>query len=195
MISISELAEIFEVSVRTIRYYDSFGLIKEAGRKGGKRYYKKQETLDKMKKIIFLKSLNYELNDIKQILEKKLCIQPLAINIRLHLIRIEINNLENEAVNLEEELFQWGWKEITITNESIIENLRKTSDSLGDSLKHILKKKELTSNDSKIFVDIFKKFYEERGIAMLDEHLKLIAFSKNHLADDDVRRVLRKYFE
>lgn len=53
MISITELAELYGVSIRTIRYYEEMGLINKSVRIKGKRYFTKSLVLDRMNEIIF----------------------------------------------------------------------------------------------------------------------------------------------
>ncbi|EMF0040483.1 MerR family transcriptional regulator [Enterococcus hirae] len=43
MISITDLSKLFNVSVRTIRYYEQIGLIENSKRIRGKRYFDKKK--------------------------------------------------------------------------------------------------------------------------------------------------------
>lgn len=65
---IGDLAKLAKVTIRTIRYYESIGLI-EPSRKstGGQRYYD-DRTVVVLKRIIELKNLNFSLNEIKFII-------------------------------------------------------------------------------------------------------------------------------
>lgn len=64
-----ELAKLAGVSVRTIRYYDSKGILKPIGvSDSGYRLYNIQ-ALEKLQKIVMLKYLGFSLEQIKQIMD------------------------------------------------------------------------------------------------------------------------------
>ena len=61
---ISELARLTSVSVRTLQYYDSFGLLKPSNRlPNGYRLYGRKD-LQKLLHILSLKFLNLDLNSV-----------------------------------------------------------------------------------------------------------------------------------
>ena len=64
---ISELAKLADVTPRTIRYYESLGLLKANQREGtGFRYYTNDE-LARLQKINLLKTLGLSLNEISKV--------------------------------------------------------------------------------------------------------------------------------
>ena len=63
---IGELAEEFDVSLRTLRFYEDFGLISPE-RTGNKRLYSSEDKL-RLKLILFVKNIGFSLQDIKEIL-------------------------------------------------------------------------------------------------------------------------------
>ena len=70
MLSIGEFSKICKVSTKTLRYYAEIGLImpNEINPETGYRYYA-IEQLETMLLIIRLKSYNFSLEEIKQIIE------------------------------------------------------------------------------------------------------------------------------
>lgn len=67
--SVSQLARLANVSVRTLHYYDEIGLLKPAFvKKNGYRYYTEEEFL-RLQQIIFFKELDFELGRIKDIFD------------------------------------------------------------------------------------------------------------------------------
>jgi len=62
--SVGELAEMVGVSVRTLQYYDGAGLLKATFSEGGRRMYGQKDLL-KLQQILFLKSLGFPLQKIK----------------------------------------------------------------------------------------------------------------------------------
>ena len=70
MLSIGEFSKICKVSAKTLRYYAEIGLIllNEINQENGYRYYA-IEQLETMLLIIRLKSYNFSLEEIKQMVE------------------------------------------------------------------------------------------------------------------------------
>lgn len=70
MLSIGEFSKICKVSAKTLRYYAEIGLIlpNEINPENGYRYYV-IEQLETMLLIIRLKSYNFSLEEIKQMVE------------------------------------------------------------------------------------------------------------------------------
>lgn len=125
MISISKLAKMFKITVRTLRYYEEIGLIEKSIRLKGKRHYKQETVIARLEEIFFLKSLNLKLSDIKLLLNDPLYIKPLIVNIRLEMIRVEIDNLNKELEKLKEDLNEFDWKEVQIDSNLFLKYAKK----------------------------------------------------------------------
>lgn len=70
MRTISQVAELTGISVRTLQYYDEIGLLKPSElTQSGYRLYN-DEALQKLQQILFYKELDFKLKDIREILEK-----------------------------------------------------------------------------------------------------------------------------
>ncbi|RGZ00450.1 MerR family transcriptional regulator [Clostridium sp. AM58-1XD] len=70
MKSISQVAELTGISVRTLQYYDEIGLLKPTElTSSGYRLYS-DEALQKLQQILFFRELDFKLKEIKEILEK-----------------------------------------------------------------------------------------------------------------------------
>ncbi len=66
---IGQLAKLAQVTPRTIRYYESLDLLHPSEREGsGFRYYG-QDALARLKKIEYLKNLNFSLDEIGSVIE------------------------------------------------------------------------------------------------------------------------------
>ena len=111
MLSIDEFSKICKVSTKTLRYYAEIGLIlpSEINPENGYRYYS-IEQLETMLFIIRLKSYNFSLEEIKQIMEfgefseEKLyaALTQKKENIKKHLQECErsLNQLEHDISNI-----------------------------------------------------------------------------------------------
>ncbi|MBD5476734.1 MAG: MerR family transcriptional regulator [Lachnospiraceae bacterium] len=70
MRTISQVAELTGISIRTLQYYDEIGLLKPSElTQSGYRLYN-DESLQKLQQILFFKELGFKLKDIREILEK-----------------------------------------------------------------------------------------------------------------------------
>ena len=71
MMHIGRLAQQAGTTTRTVRYYEEMGLIKPEGRSpGGFRCYSDQQ-LDRLRMIMSLKGMEFDLDQIKTILDKQ----------------------------------------------------------------------------------------------------------------------------
>ncbi|MFF2176350.1 MerR family transcriptional regulator [Lysinibacillus sp. NPDC058147] len=71
MFHINEFKKLSGVSVRTLRYYDKIGLLKPVSKtEGGHRLYSNNE-LKKLQQIQFLKTIGFQLSEIKMMLESE----------------------------------------------------------------------------------------------------------------------------
>lgn len=66
---IGELAQKANVTPRTIRYYESLGLLPPSEREGSGFHYYGSEALARLKKIEHLKNLNFSLEEIGSVIE------------------------------------------------------------------------------------------------------------------------------
>ncbi|WP_373898150.1 MerR family transcriptional regulator [Haloimpatiens sp. FM7315] len=92
-----KLAKKAGVSIRTIRYYNSMGLIKPSFiSEAGYRFYSDEEFV-KVKEILALKYLGLSLNDIIEIQQKKFKKESFfsSLNAQKNIITNEINNMKS----------------------------------------------------------------------------------------------------
>ena len=67
--TVSQLARIAEVSVRTLHHYDQIGLLKPSHRTGaGYRVYREQDLL-RLQQILFFRELDVPLDQVRDILD------------------------------------------------------------------------------------------------------------------------------
>src|ERR1700730_18418323 len=68
--TVNKLAQMSEVSIRTLRFYDQIGLLKPAYHgSNGYRYYEEEQLL-MLQQILFFKELGFELKQIQKILKR-----------------------------------------------------------------------------------------------------------------------------
>ena len=66
---IGELTERAEVTPRTVRYYESIGLIPPGRREGGGQHYYTEATVVRLRKIDQLKKLGLSLDEIRDVID------------------------------------------------------------------------------------------------------------------------------
>jgi MerR family transcriptional regulator, copper efflux regulator len=66
---IGELTERAEVTPRTVRYYESIGLLPPGEREGHGQHYYTEETLARLRKIDQLKKLGLSLDEISSVID------------------------------------------------------------------------------------------------------------------------------
>lgn len=66
---IGELAQLAEVTPRTVRYYESIGLLPPGERQGGGQHYYGAETVARLRKIEQLKLLGLSLDEIADVID------------------------------------------------------------------------------------------------------------------------------
>ena len=66
---IGELTERAEVTPRTVRYYESIGLLPPGEREGQGQHYYTEETIARLRKIDQLKKLGLSLDEIRDVID------------------------------------------------------------------------------------------------------------------------------
>src|SRR6056297_2951779 len=85
---IGEIANLFDVSTRTVRYYEEVGLLISHRDPDSQYRYYDERSSERLKKILVLRELGLSLNDIKIILEQPST--PIVSEILLaHLLKVQ----------------------------------------------------------------------------------------------------------
>ena len=103
MKTIGQLADLTNISVRTLQYYDEIGLLKPACvTAAGYRYYD-DESIERLQQILFFKELDFKLKDIQKLLEQPDFDKQKAYAQQKELLSIKRDRL-NELIKLLERL-------------------------------------------------------------------------------------------
>lgn len=135
MIKIGDFAKIFDISIKTVRFYEEKGLIVPAfiDIYSGYRYYD-ESNVDEMSKILFLKNLGFSLNEIKNFSENDIKNKIKDYKIQISKIKDNIYTLEtlskNESgvkkmrtfINDEDAIGKWKLIGIAKTKEDFLNN-------------------------------------------------------------------------
>ncbi len=151
--SVSQLARISGVSIRTLHHYDKIGLLKPSYRaESNYRYYGEAE-LHRLQQVLFFKELGFPLKEITPILDDpefdriralriqriQLLKQQERLQTLLNTIDKTIQNAEEEKTMNEEELYDGfseeereAWKEVEGKYElEVVQEARSNAKALG----------------------------------------------------------------
>ncbi len=139
MLSVGQFAKLAKVSARTVRYYETFGLLPAPIRRENNYRFYDQRLLGRMDRIRELQSLGFSLEEIRDALH--FSNEQLRIRLQQRLLEVneEIDSLENRRLRLVELL------SVTIKIESG-ENITETERNLymqairGEIIKSLEKK-------------------------------------------------------
>ena len=121
MYSVKEVAEMSGVSVRTLHYYDSIGLLCPAKNDLGYRQYSRQD-IDRLQLILSYKELDFKLAEIQTILNRDVPI--------LQLLETQLSSLQQKKdklltiIQTLERTIQDQKGEISMTNQEKFEGFR-----------------------------------------------------------------------
>lgn len=103
-LSISEMAKLTGVSVRTLHYYDQIGLLcPETAADSGYRWYGKADV-ERMQQILFYRELDFPLKDIQMIVADPRYDRQEALRRQRHLLQLKRERLDRLLELLEANL-------------------------------------------------------------------------------------------
>ena len=145
LMKIGEIANLFHVSTRTVRYYEEVGLLTSHRDPDSQYRYYDERSSERLKKILVLRELGLTLNDIKFILE-----QPSTLIISkiltTHLLKVQ-DEIKRQQM-LEKVLKQLlNMLESNLSPGEMINTLEISSSGGINILKEDYKMEQLTNSD------------------------------------------------
>ncbi len=101
---IGELTEQAEVTPRTVRYYESIGLIPPGEREGTGQHYYTSETVARLRKIEQLKQLGLSLDEIRDVIELYFT-DPSGVRAKqkvLGMLRAHLTEIDEKVASLQQ---------------------------------------------------------------------------------------------
>ena len=167
MYKIKDLANLSGVTTRTLRYYDKIDLLKPAKiTDSGYRLYGEEET-KLLQEILFLKELDFSLEEIKEILLNKE-VDQLTFFTAQHQALLEKKKHLNHVITLMEKTIKEAKGELKMTDSERFK---------------AFKEKEIQKNRSKYGKEVISKYGEESLNQSEEKFLKL---SKEELLEEQV---------
>jgi DNA-binding transcriptional MerR regulator len=119
--TVSQLATMAGVSVRTLHHYDQIGLLKPAGRtEAGYRLYGEQELL-RLQQILFFKELDMPLGEVRQILDDPGFDQVTALEQHRQALQRRMKRLTRLLTTIDRTIDRLTEDEMTLTDEELYE--------------------------------------------------------------------------
>lgn len=140
MLKIGEFANIFNISIKTVRFYEEKELFKPfyIDKYSGYRYYN-EKNIDEMSRILYLKNLGFSLEEIKNYDETRLKGKIEEYKQKVIKLKNNINILENlnnenkgkeelkNFLNDEKAIGKWSLKGVSNTKEDAKKNIFETN--------------------------------------------------------------------
>ncbi len=167
MRTVSEVSQLTGVSVRTLRYYDSKGLLKPAGTtEAGYRLYD-DTNLERLQQILLFRELQFSLKEIKAILDSPDFNRNRALEQQITLLEMQKEHLEN-LITFARGIQMIGVKEMDFTvfdTRKMDEYARQAKETWGktEEYREMQERSKNWSQEDeermqKEFVDIFVRF-------------------------------------
>ncbi|MCP4539029.1 MAG: MerR family transcriptional regulator [Chloroflexi bacterium] len=123
--TVSQLAKIAEVSVRTLHYYDHVDLLKSSLRTAaGYRLYEEQNLL-RLQQILFFKELDFPLNEIRNILNDPEFDQVEALKNHRRLLQKQAKQLTQLLKTIDKTIQRFEEGKMGMTDEELYEGFTK----------------------------------------------------------------------
>ncbi len=123
--TVSRLAKLAGVSVRTLHHYDEIGILKPSFRSdNGYRGYKREELL-RLQQILFYREMDFSLTEIKDILDDPEYDEVQALVKHRQTIEERIGRLSNLLATIDKTIKHYKEETMTLTDEELYEGFSK----------------------------------------------------------------------
>ena len=167
MMTVNEVSKLAGVSVRTLQYYDTIGLLKPAEySESGYRLYDDTD-LERLQQILLFRELEFPLKDIKEIINRSDFDKKKALDQQIELLTLKKEHLEN-LISFARELKKKGAGKMDFSafdTSKIKEYSKKAKEQWGDTAEYKeyeeRKAKRSKADEKKVmedFMEIFKEF-------------------------------------
>ena len=169
MMTVNEVSKLTGVSIRTLQYYDTIGLLPPAGyTEAGYRLYD-DTAMERLQQILLFRELEFPLKEIKRILDSPHFDRNRALEQQIELLTMKKEHLENLI------LFARGIKGIGVKymdfrafdTKKIDEYSKLAKEQWGHTAEYKEyeeKTKSWTKDDEDAVADEFMKIFVELGL-------------------------------
>ena len=165
MMTVNEVSKMAGVSIRTLQYYDTIGLLKPSEyTESGYRLYD-DTSLERLQQILLFKELEFPLKEIKEIIDAPNFDRNKALEQQIELLTMRKEHLEN-LINFARGIKMLGVKHMDFTvfdTKKIDEYSNRAKEQWGKSPEY------------KEFEEKASKWTDEEQVNMMNEFMQLFA--------------------
>ena len=168
MMTVNEVSKLAGVSIRTLQYYDSIGLLKPAEyTESGYRLYD-DATMERLQQILLFRELEFPLKEIKEIVTRPDFDKQKALEQQIELLTMKKEHLEN-LIDFARGIQNGGNNIMDFTafdTSKLEEYTRKAKEQWGDSKafsEYEQKSASRSKDDEKKLWSDFMKLFEKCG--------------------------------
>ncbi len=175
MMKINEVSKLSGVSIRTLQYYDSIGLLKPAGYTDADYRLYDDAAIERLQMILLFKELEFPLKDIKKIIDSPSFDKKKAVEQQIELLTLKREHIDN-LLNLARGIKEIGVNKVmdftAFDKEKIDEYAKKAKETWGNTeayKEYEEKNKGRTDADNKkLMKDLMLIFTEFGGMKEMD---------------------------
>ena len=168
MMTVNEVSKLAGVSIRTLQYYDSIGLLKPAEyTESGYRLYD-DAAMERLQQILLFRELEFPLKEIKEIVARPDFDKQKALEQQIELLTMKKEHLEN-LIDFARGIQNGGNNIMDFTafdTSKLEEYTRKAKEQWGDSKafsEYEQKSASRSKDDEKMLWSNFMKLFEKCG--------------------------------
>lgn len=175
MMKINEVSKLSGVSIRTLQYYDSIGLLKPAGYTDADYRLYDDAAIERLQMILLFKELEFPLKDIKKIIDSPSFDKKKAVEQQIELLTLKREHIDN-LLNLARGIKEIGVNKVmdftAFDKEKMDEYAKKAKETWGHTeayKEYEEKNKGRTDADNKnLMKDLMLIFTEFGGMKEMD---------------------------
>lgn len=182
MMTVNEVSKLTGVSVRTLQYYDTIGLLKPSGyTEAGYRLYD-DAALERLQQILLFKELEFPLKEIKEIIDAPDFDRNKALQQQIELLTMKKEHLEN-LIDFARGLKLLGVRKVdfkVFDTKKIDEYSKRAKEQWGKTpeYKEYEKKTQNMSDEDELamvdeFMQIFAEFGQMMALEPFDEEVQV----------------------
>jgi len=182
MMTVNEVSKLTGVSVRTLQYYDTIGLLKPSGyTEAGYRLYD-DTALERLQQILLFKELEFPLKEIKGIIDAPDFDRNKALQQQIELLTMKKEHLEN-LIDFARGLKLLGVRKVDVKvfdTKKIDEYSKRAKEQWGKTpeYKEYEKKTQNMSDEDELamvdeFMQIFAEFGQMMALEPSDEEVQV----------------------
>lgn len=182
MMTVNEVSKLTGVSIRTLQYYDTIGLLKPSGHtEAGYRMYN-EVALERLQQILLFKELEFPLKEIKRIIDAPNFDKNKALEQQIELLCLKKEHLEN-LITFARNIKSIGVNKMDFTafdTKKMDEYAKRAKEQWGqtDAYKEFEEKSQGRTKDqetavSRDFMNLFAEIGTMKDMDPADEQVQL----------------------